>query len=167
MVVPVAAAGVRAARDNTTATVLVGVLGLLVVANAVSKLGAPLDAAKQAAGAVADAAEDAARETRDFFRRPSDRLDATDIFLPPPFPDLVGNIERDFNTTKAFLGGVFVGPEEDEVPPDFFDVDEELFESGGFIVGEPPAVPLATPTRIHGDAEDAGRAIRDFFRRLF
>lgn len=129
----------QSAADNPGAVVLVAIIGLVVIGNALGKASAPLKRAGELIG-------DATREAGDFLQ-PSSSFDVTDLF-PSPRPL---DYERAIDESQAFLGGVFIGEDDDVLPI------EQRYYYG---------VPVPTPQPIYQDATDAGSAVRNFIAKL-
>lgn len=146
-----AKAAARKAAGNPGAAVLVGVVALVVLTNVVKTI----PKLPGVSGAVATV-----RKPIDWTVSEFDELinPASGQFSPSdPLAELrqdAMTVKRFTNTSTAFLGGIFQGPDLDDPGPEYY----------GQVHYDDTGVPVAVPVEINRGARKAGEAVQDFFK---
>jgi len=151
MVAPVAKAAARKAASDPGATVLIGVLALVMFTNLVKKIPR-LPAVSGAVETVRAPFDWTVSEFDDLFNPPSGQFSPSD-----PLAELrqdAMTVKRWTNTSTAFLGGIVQGPDMDDPGPEYY----------GQVHYDDAGVPVAVPVEIDRGARKAGEAVQDFFR---
>ena len=151
MVAPVAKAAVRKAASDPGAMVLVGVVALVMFTNVVKKIP-KLPGVTGAVETVRKPFDWTVSEFDELLNPPSGQFSPSD-----PLAELrqdAMTVKRFTNTSTAFLGGIFQGPDLDDPGPEYYSQ----------VHYDPTGIPVAIPVEIDRTARLWGDRVGDAIR---